>query len=52
MSRLQAVVLDVDECTVDMGGCSDVCMNTAGSYRCLCTEGYSLKEDGMTCAGN
>uniref|UniRef100_A0A3B3VZH5 EGF-like-domain, multiple 7 n=1 Tax=Poecilia latipinna TaxID=48699 RepID=A0A3B3VZH5_9TELE len=39
---------DVDEC----GGrqpCAQLCMNTAGSYRCACRDGFTLAGDGRSC---
>lgn len=30
-------------------GCSDICINTPGSYKCQCSEGYTLAPDRMTC---
>ncbi len=42
--------LDIDECLVDNGGCSDVCENIAGSYQCACPTGYALR-DATTCTG-
>ena len=33
------------------GKCEDICYNTAGSYRCLCSEGYVLNADGRSCDG-
>ena len=43
--------IDVDECSVDNGSCSQRCNNTIGSYNCYCENGYSLDIDGMTCNG-
>ncbi|KAJ8261352.1 hypothetical protein COCON_G00170750 [Conger conger] len=39
---------DVDECS-GPNPCSQRCVNTAGSYRCGCREGYSLAWDGHSC---
>lgn len=39
---------DVDEC----GGrqpCAQLCVNTAGSYRCACRDGFRLAGDGRSC---
>jgi len=41
--------VDVDECKVHNGGCSEVanCTNTPGSRVCTCGPGYT--GDGVTC---
>ncbi|KAJ8282634.1 hypothetical protein COCON_G00051530 [Conger conger] len=39
---------DYDECTV-YGMCSQSCMNTYGSYRCSCTDGYIMQSDRRSC---
>ena len=45
--------LDIDECELSgLGGnCSQVCINTPGSYECQCNIGYHLTSDGFTCEG-
>ncbi|XP_066270954.1 fibrillin-2-like [Branchiostoma lanceolatum] len=40
---------DIDECTIQNGGCSHNCNNTAGGYNCSCTEGFLLDGDGHNC---
>lgn len=37
-------VLDVDECTTNRHNCSDRmdCIDTKGSYVCVCKEGYNF----------
>uniref|UniRef100_A0A670YQ98 EGF like domain multiple 7 n=1 Tax=Pseudonaja textilis TaxID=8673 RepID=A0A670YQ98_PSETE len=40
---------DMDECAMEKHGCSQLCINTAGSYRCACRPGYELHADGQTC---
>ncbi|XP_019630752.1 PREDICTED: kielin/chordin-like protein isoform X25 [Branchiostoma belcheri] len=41
---------DVDECVMTPGVCEFECMNTIGSYRCVCPAGFSLNpEDQSTC---
>ncbi|XP_061594740.1 hemicentin-1 [Cololabis saira] len=40
--------LDINECDV-RDTCQHECMNTAGSYRCLCPAGYRLMTNGKTC---
>ena len=34
--------VDIDECLVDNGLCSQNCSNLEGSYRCVCRMGYYL----------
>ncbi|XP_030362923.1 epidermal growth factor-like protein 7 isoform X2 [Strigops habroptila] len=40
---------DVDECTGQSHGCSQLCLNTAGSYHCACRDGFSLAADHRSC---
>ncbi|VDK38961.1 unnamed protein product [Taenia asiatica] len=41
---------DVDECAVGTSGCNHDCINTFGSFRCLCRPGYELdSRDNKTC---
>ena len=32
--------VDVDECTVNNGGCAQTCTNNDGSFQCSCYDGY------------
>ncbi|XP_022801631.1 mucin-like protein isoform X3 [Stylophora pistillata] len=41
---------DFDECSLGSnGGCSQVCINTPGSFTCDCTKGYLLNIDQKKC---
>ncbi|KAK1798016.1 hypothetical protein P4O66_000488 [Electrophorus voltai] len=40
---------DVNECFFNNGGCQHVCVNTMGSYQCLCKEGFFLSDNQHTC---
>ncbi|XP_050637334.1 EGF-like and EMI domain-containing protein 1 [Macaca thibetana thibetana] len=40
---------NVNECTIDNGGCQDRCCNTVGSYYCKCQADQKLEEDGKGC---
>ncbi|XP_071521746.1 low-density lipoprotein receptor-related protein 4 isoform X2 [Panulirus ornatus] len=40
--------MDVDECTV-FQPCSQLCENTVGGFKCDCVDGYSLRNDYLTC---
>ncbi|KAF7237228.1 Epidermal growth factor-like protein 7, partial [Varanus komodoensis] len=46
---LTTTLQDVDECARGRHGCSQLCFNVAGSYRCTCRQGHTLLEDGKTC---
>ncbi|NXE42109.1 EGFL7 protein, partial [Ptilorrhoa leucosticta] len=40
---------DVDECASQSHGCSQLCINTAGSFHCACRDGFSLAADDKGC---
>ncbi|NXT99125.1 SCUB2 protein, partial [Buphagus erythrorhynchus] len=40
---------DTDECMFNNGGCQHLCVNTVGSYECLCKEGFFLSDNQHTC---
>lgn len=42
---------DTDECAIFGADqlCSQICINTIGSFRCECESGYKLARDGRTC---
>ncbi|XP_067419742.1 growth arrest-specific protein 6 isoform X1 [Emydura macquarii macquarii] len=40
---------DINECSVQNGGCNQVCLNNPGSYRCSCYNGYTLLKDNKIC---
>ncbi|KAF2986857.1 hypothetical protein EK904_010923 [Melospiza melodia maxima] len=42
-------VPDVDECASQSHGCSQLCINTAGSFQCACQDGFSLAADAKGC---
>ncbi|XP_039085354.1 hemicentin-2 [Hyaena hyaena] len=46
--RQNGVCTDLDECRV-RNSCQHACLNTEGSYRCLCPEGYRLLPSGRNC---
>ena len=45
------VCRDINECSrpASEHGCSQVCVNTDGSYKCDCNKGFALDGDGKTC---
>lgn len=45
------LLLDIDECAVNKGGCSYKCVNQIGSFYCECPVGSVLMTDGFTCKG-
>lgn len=50
--HFKLLLLDKDECSINNGGCSHTCVNTAGSYLCACPKGYTLSTNKFTCIGN
>lgn len=42
---------DIDECDEDVAGCTQLCINSIGSYACNCENGYQLGSDNQTCFG-
>lgn len=47
------LLLDIDECSGSYGQLcrNGQCLNSAGSFQCLCEEGYELALDGKNCIG-
>lgn len=42
--------LDIDECSIDNGGCTHFCINLPGTYECSCPPGHLLSSaDNKTC---
>ena len=44
--------INIREC--DFGVCEEDadCIDTEGSFRCVCPPGFTLNADGLTCSGN
>ena len=43
--------LDINQCVVNNGGCEQICENLVPGYECRCNRGFSLNDDGFSCAG-
>lgn len=41
--------LDLDECAQGTSQCSQLCLNTPGSFTCACQPGFQLDFDGRGC---
>ncbi|KAH8278249.1 hypothetical protein KR044_008526, partial [Drosophila immigrans] len=41
--------VDIDECHVNNGGCSQLCENAKGSFKCACSKGYKLAANSQDC---
>ena len=46
-----SILSDIDECSNGTHKCSQICINTIGSFLCGCNIGYLLDIDGTTCHG-
>ena len=44
-------LLDVNECALLNGQCTQTCTNIPGSFVCSCDQGYFLSSDRLTCNG-
>ena len=42
---------DINECATNNGRCSQLCLNTEGSYICDCYPGYEFGSNNHTCSG-
>lgn len=42
---------DMDECSVNNGSCEQGCVNTRGSYECVCPPGKRLHWNRKDCVG-
>lgn len=45
------ILVDVNECSKNNGGCSHFCHNTLASYYCSCNGYEELDVDNRTCIG-
>ena len=48
---VSAFCSDVDECSMNNGGCEHECYNTQGSHTCECHPGYRLHPNKHDCVG-
>uniref|UniRef100_A0A3Q1HT20 VWFA domain-containing protein n=1 Tax=Anabas testudineus TaxID=64144 RepID=A0A3Q1HT20_ANATE len=48
--QFQDKLCGVDLCLESDHGCEHICESSPGSYHCLCLPGYTLNDDGKTCA--
>ena len=46
------MAVDADECDLGTSCCGQLCVNTAGSYKCLCQPGFELHNDNCECQGS
>ncbi|XP_073252564.1 uncharacterized protein [Porites lutea] len=43
--------VEVNECSLFRGVCHQNCVNTPRGYRCSCSQGYELDNNGISCTG-
>ncbi|XP_020713717.1 dorsal-ventral patterning protein tolloid isoform X2 [Ceratitis capitata] len=43
------IQVDLNECSINNGGCQHNCINTLGSYDCSCRNGYTLHQNRHNC---
>ncbi|XP_019858254.1 PREDICTED: mucin-like protein [Amphimedon queenslandica] len=48
LSTNMANCTDIDECS-ETNPCTQICINTIGSFECNCSDGFQLQSDGFTC---
>uniref|UniRef100_A0A1X7TQV9 Mucin-like protein n=1 Tax=Amphimedon queenslandica TaxID=400682 RepID=A0A1X7TQV9_AMPQE len=48
LSSNMANCTDIDECS-ETNPCTQICINTIGSFECNCSDGFQLQSDGFTC---
>lgn len=47
------LILDIDECLQNGRICNNGrCINTDGSFHCVCNAGFHVTRDGKNCEGN
>ena len=44
------LLIDINECSSGIDGCSHICHNTNGSYTCSCPRGMLLSNDSKNCS--
>jgi len=49
ITMMMMMVADVDECSLNNGGCDQLCVNTVGSYHCMCRSHYQLHRNQRDC---
>ncbi len=46
-----SIIIDVNECLTNNGGCEHNCTNTDGNFSCSCNTGYSRDSNNLNCTG-
>ena len=51
MEAMTLLFSDINECLNEENPCDHQCNNMAGSFKCLCREGFKLSDDQHSCEG-
>lgn len=49
--QFASIFVDIDECETNNGGCSHECVNSVGSYECVCPKGFKVEINQLRCVG-
>ena len=44
-AKIKCFSVDINECSVENGGCGHECINRDGSFECRCRSGYRLTNE-------
>lgn len=51
LHNVSLIIIDINECNSNNGGCEQNCINQQGTYHCTCNAGYDLSSNKHNCDG-